>query len=87
MNRRSKDTTAPATGPQVISDLEAYPLREAARRMRWGTRLTCQLQDAGLATFTVGRVKYILGEDILAFFRKARDEQQQAAQPGAGASD
>jgi len=48
---------------------EVLPLREVARRLGWAQKTIRKAQALGLKTKPFGRMKYCLGEDVIAFFR------------------
>ncbi len=56
-----------------IHEGEVLPLREAARRLGWGQKTIRAAQRAGLRTIAMGRLKYIVGSDLLKFFGQQRD--------------
>jgi hypothetical protein len=67
--------TAPTVGRGSVSAGEVYTLREAARRLGWAAKLTCDAQKAGLQTVFFGRSKYVTGQAILDFFRRLAEQQ------------
>ena len=58
-------TIDPGTG--VFKADEAYSLGEAQRRLGFGIHAMRSARRAGLQTRKVGRRKYLLGADILAY--------------------
>jgi hypothetical protein len=46
---------------------EVLPLREAARRMGWASRMAADVQRMGLQTVTIGRMKYTTGAAVYQF--------------------
>ena len=63
-------------GHGSVSTNEVLSLREAGRRLGLASRALCDCQRQGLRTILCGRVKYVLGSDVLAFFQQLRDKQQ-----------
>jgi len=61
---------------------EVMPLREAARRLGFGAKTVAKAQRDGLRTIEYGRMKYLLGRDMLAFFEKLAEEQQADGRKG-----
>jgi hypothetical protein len=47
-------------------------LSELKRRLGWGEHAVRQARRAGLRFTVFGREKYVLGEDVLEFFRTLR---------------
>ena len=58
-----------------ILDGETLPLREAARRMGWGKRLSIDVQRMGLRTVTIGRLKYTTGKWVREFAERLAEQQ------------
>ena len=54
---------------------EVMPLREAARRLGFGHKTTAKAQRDGLRTLEYGRMKYVRGRDVIAWFDRLADEQ------------
>ena len=65
----------PAPGPRSVRADELMSLREFGRRLGLAKRALCDCQRGGLRTVLVGRCKFVLGSDALAWFA-----QQAAAQ-------
>ncbi len=63
--RKPLDKLAPRFGSIAIG--ETLPLREAARRMGWASRMVADVQRAGLKTVTIGRLKYTTGQWVSDF--------------------
>lgn len=61
----------------AISAGELYPIREAARRLRWGRKTMMRAQREGLRCVLYGREKYVRGEAILAFFKGLESGSQE----------
>ena len=59
---------------------ELYRLCEVGARLHVGRKTLIGMQRMGLATVTIGREKFVTGDDILDFVGKLRDEQQAAAE-------
>jgi hypothetical protein len=55
---------------EVISAMELYPLREAAKRLRWGRKTMTKAQREGLCCVTYGREKYVRGQAIIEFIQR-----------------
>jgi len=72
----SKSTSPDGYG-SIRAD-EVLPLREAARRLGWARKTVAHAQRDGLRTVAFGRMKYVLGEDVIAFFRQ---QQVDVAEP------
>lgn len=49
---------------------ELMPLREAARRLGFGQKTIRAAQRSGLHTIQFGKMKYVVGSDVIAFFEK-----------------
>jgi len=62
----------PSLPPGAIAADQLYTLEEAAHRLRWGRRTVVKAQRDGLPTVMYGRHKYVLGSDVLDFFRSQR---------------
>jgi len=64
---------------------EVLALREAARRMGWASRMAADVQRMGLATVTIGRMKYTTGEAVYQFvermMQQAGDHEQGDEEP------
>ena len=73
MKRPLKDQ--PVIGHGSVSADEVLTLREFGRRLGLASRALCDCQRAGLRTVLVGRTKYVLGTDVLTWFRNLADEQ------------
>ncbi len=76
--------TAPhdsAPGPRSISAHEVTTLREFGRRLNLGKQALCDAQRHGLPTVTVGRVKFVVGAQAVAWFT-AQAQQQGATEQG-----
>jgi hypothetical protein len=72
--KHPRDTVqAPRFGSIAIG--EVMPLREAARRMGWGQRMTADVQRMGLKTTTIGRLKYTTGRWVYDFVLATANKQ------------
>jgi len=73
---RPRTTPQPQPRPRgsVRAD-ELLPLSELGRRLGMGHKTLARVQRAGLRTVLFGRMKYALGADVLAFFRRLAAEQ------------
>ena len=67
----------PTTGRGSVRPDELLTMREAGRRLGFASRSLCDFQRQGLRTILAGRVKLILGRDLLTFVAKLADEQAQ----------
>ena len=68
--------------PAVIRSGEVYSLAELRHRLCWKEHAVRQARMAGLRLIRFGREKFCLGEDVLAFFRRLGDQQEQQANDG-----
>ncbi len=70
-----------------ISAGEVMPMTEFQRRFGLAYKSMREAQQQGLRTITLGRRKYVLGSDVLAFFEKLAaiqdNDNQQYKTPGA----
>ena len=66
----------PHNASGVVRGDEVYSLTELRRRLQWGEHATRMAKAAGLRLVPFGREKFVLGADVLAFFRKLADRQQ-----------
>jgi len=76
----------PAAGASIRAD-ELLPLVELRRRLGWGAHALRQARAAGLRLISFGASKYALGRDVLDFFGRLAEEQdnkrrQQRAEEG-----
>lgn len=75
----NKNTTRPTAerprSPAVVRAGEVYSLAELRRRLGWAEHAVRQARLAGLRLITFGRAKYVLGEDVLEFFKRLSDCQ------------
>lgn len=62
--------------PAVVRSGEVYSLAELRRRLQWQEHSVRQARVNGLRLVVFGRAKYVLGEDVLAFFRRLAERQQ-----------
>ncbi|MCX7424377.1 MAG: hypothetical protein NTW96_01865 [Planctomycetia bacterium] len=83
MKPRPKQTALPKlyVGSGSVRSDEVLSLREFGRRLGLARRALCDCQRNGLRCVVVGRAKYIIGSDALAWFA------QQAAKQAAGGGD
>jgi hypothetical protein len=58
-----------------IRDDEILPFAEAARRLGWCAKSRRFAQRDGLRVITYGRYQYVLGADVLDFFRKLAEQE------------
>ena len=75
MKHRSVEPT-PKRGVGSVSFTEVMTMREFGRRLGLGPRGLCDAQRQGLRTILFGRTKYVLGQDVVAWFRQLAEEQQ-----------
>jgi hypothetical protein len=68
-------TNKPDPAPGVVNQFEVYRLKELARRLGWHEHALRQARAAGLPMIVFGREKFILGSDVLDFFRRLADRQ------------
>jgi hypothetical protein len=66
-------------GPAVIRSGEVYSLAELRRRLQWQEHALRMARAAGLRLVSFGRQKFVLGSDILEFFKRLGDRQQAPA--------
>jgi hypothetical protein len=59
--------------PGVVRDGEVYRLAELQRRLGWHEHALRQAKVAGLRIVRFGREGFVLGSDVLAFFRRLGD--------------
>jgi hypothetical protein len=59
----------PAAPAGVIRADELYRLREVCRRLNWREHALRQARAAGLPMIVFGREKFVLGSDVIEFFR------------------
>lgn len=80
MKPRPEDRT-PSVGHGSVSAHEVLTLREAGRRLGLGTRALCDAQRRGLRTILFGRIKLVLGDDVIAWARQLAEGQTQHGGP------
>jgi hypothetical protein len=66
-------------GRGSVSADEIVPLREFGRRLGLGKRALCDCQRDGLRTVLVGRMKFVLGSDAVAWFGRLAENRGEAA--------
>lgn len=76
MKPRSEDRASPVGHGSVRSD-ELYTLREIGRRLGLGPRALCDAQRRGLRTILFGRLKLVLGDDVVSWARRLAEGQTQ----------
>jgi len=69
------DKSAPTLGRGSVSAAEVLTLRECGRRLGLGPRIMREAQRQGLRTVLLGRLKFVLGCDVLDFFLRLADAQ------------
>ena len=74
MKRHAVDS-APRVGGGSVSASEVMTLREFGRRLGLAKRACCDAQRQGLRTILFGRCKFVLGDDVVAWFRRLAEEQ------------
>jgi hypothetical protein len=62
--------------PAVIRSGEVYSLAELRRRLQWQEHAVRQARAAGLRLVTFGRQKFVLGSDVLLFFRTLAERRE-----------
>ena len=65
----------PRRVPAVVRSGELYSLQELRSRLQWQEHACRQARILGLRTILFGSKKYVLGEDVLSFFRKLGEKQ------------
>ena len=89
-----KDSAATASTPAgtslrpvadpIMGEIAAdrvYNLKAFCRRMAWGEHAVRQARAAGLRMVAFGRERFVLGADVLDFFRGLADRQAAAVSP------
>lgn len=74
MKPRPEDRT-PSVGNGSVRADEVLTLREAGRRLGLGTRALCDAQRRGLRTILFGRIKLVLGDDVVTWARRLAEDQ------------
>jgi hypothetical protein len=69
--KRIAGDSAPRTGVGSVSFTEVMTLREFGRQ-----RACSDAQRRGLRTILFGRTKFVLGQDVIAWFRRLAEEQE-----------
>jgi hypothetical protein len=69
-----------ATRGSVRAD-EVLSLKELRRRFGWEEHAIRQARAAGLRFIRFGRECFVLGADVLEFFRQLADQQSQRREP------
>jgi hypothetical protein len=76
----------PAVSGEIRAD-SLYRLSEVSRRLGWGARSQAQARRDGLRVVLYAKRGYILGADVLAFFKALRDRAGDAVgEQGGGAT-
>jgi hypothetical protein len=73
--KRSLEDSTPRTGVGSVSITEVMTLREFGRRLGLAKRACADAQRQGLRTILFGRCKFVLGQDVVAWFRRLAEEQ------------
>jgi hypothetical protein len=73
MKHPRNETILPRFGSIAVG--ETMPLREAARRMGWASRMIADVQRQGLRTVTIGRLKYTTGQWVREFVESMAEKQ------------
>jgi hypothetical protein len=73
--KRTADESAHKRGSGSVSVNEVMTMREFGRRLGLGQKACCDAQRQGLRTILFGRCKFVLGEDVIAWFRRLAEEQ------------
>lgn len=79
--KRSSGDSAPKTGSGSVSAHEVMTMKEMGRRLGLTSRACCDAQRQGLRTILFGRCKFVLGEDVIAWFRRLAEEQGSKRHP------
>ena len=74
---------APTIGRGSVSANEVITLRECGRRLGFASRALCDFQRQGMRTILAGRVKLVLGSDLLDFFQRLAERQAEPSKKGA----
>lgn len=74
--RHSSGDTVPETGVGSVSFTEVMTLREFGRRLGLAQQACSDAQHRGLRTILFGRTKFVLGQDVIAWFRRLTEEQE-----------
>jgi hypothetical protein len=79
--RRKIDDSVRTNGSGSVSVNEVMTLREFGRRLGLAQRACCDAQRQGLRTIIFGRCKFVLGEDVVAWFRRLGEEKGNVIPP------
>lgn len=74
--RHSSGDTVPKTGVGSVSFTEVMTMREFGRRLGLAQQACSDAQHKGLRTILFGRTKFVLGQDVIAWFRRLAEEQE-----------
>lgn len=74
--RHSSVEPAPKTGVGSVSFTEVMTMREFGRRLGLAQYACSDAQRRGLRTILFGRTKFVLGQDVIAWFRRLAEEQE-----------
>ena len=74
--KRIAGDSAPRTGVGSVSFTEVMTLREFGRRLGLAQQACSDAQHRGLRTILFGRTKFVLGQDVIAWFRRLAEEQE-----------
>ena len=80
MKRISGDAVR-KTGCGFVSFTEVMTLREFGRRLGLAQKACCDAQRQGLRTILFGRCKFVLGQDVVTWFRRLAEEQESKKRP------
>jgi hypothetical protein len=78
--RHSSVESTPKTGVGSVSITEVMTLSEFGRRLGLGKRARSDAQRKGLRTVLFGRTKFVLGQDVIPWFRRLAEEQERMGQ-------
>lgn len=78
MNKAASPRPQQNTVPAVVEAGSLYTLQEVARRCRWKQHSVRQARRLGLPTIRFGSRDYVLGSDVLSWFKQLREQQQKA---------
>lgn len=82
--KASASPPAASTVPASVQASEVMAVEELARRLRWRRHSIRQARRLGLPTVRFGVRDYVIGGDVVAWFRDLRTQQQQQREDGDG---
>ena len=78
MRKTARHEREPRPGSGAVGSIQAgevLTLREFRRRLAWGDHAVRMARKAGLRLIPWGREKYVLGDDVLEFFKRLAEQQ------------